>query len=115
MFQKFRILVCGGDGTVAWVLSVIDELKLHDKCSVAILPLGTGNDLSRILGWGPGYDGSNIKKILQAIESATVSKMDRWDVQIKEKGKDQPINYVMNNYFSVGYDKEKKKKERKKE
>lgn len=30
-FSTFRILVCGGDGSVGWVLSEIDALGLHKQ------------------------------------------------------------------------------------
>lgn len=30
-FDTFRILVCGGDGSVGWVLSEIDSLSLHKQ------------------------------------------------------------------------------------
>ena len=30
-FDTFRILVCGGDGSVGWVLSEIDALTLHKQ------------------------------------------------------------------------------------
>ena len=30
-FDQFRILVCGGDGSVGWVLSEIDKLDLHKQ------------------------------------------------------------------------------------
>ena len=46
-----------GDGTVGWILSAVEDLNLAPPPRVALLPLGTGNDLSRVLGYGSGHVG----------------------------------------------------------
>ena len=62
---KVRILVCGGDGTVAWILQTMESMtEIEPKPPVGILPLGTGNDLARVLGWGGGYSNDLISELL---------------------------------------------------
>ncbi len=52
---KVKLLACGGDGTVGWLLSVLDRVNIDPAPPVSVLPLGTGNDLSRSLGEGEMY------------------------------------------------------------
>uniref|UniRef100_A0A8C1XXX0 Diacylglycerol kinase n=1 Tax=Cyprinus carpio TaxID=7962 RepID=A0A8C1XXX0_CYPCA len=78
-FDNFRILVCGGDGSVGWVLSEIDKLNLHKQCQLGVLPLGTGNDLARVLGWGPSCDDdTQLPQILEKLERASTKMLDRY-------------------------------------
>ena len=44
---NIKLLACGGDGTVGWLLSVLDKVTIDPPPAVGVLPLGTGNDLSR--------------------------------------------------------------------
>lgn len=48
--KDYKILVCGGDGTIGWVLQCLDNVGQDSECSsppCAIVPLGTGNFFSR--------------------------------------------------------------------
>uniref|UniRef100_A0A8P4G7A6 Diacylglycerol kinase n=1 Tax=Dicentrarchus labrax TaxID=13489 RepID=A0A8P4G7A6_DICLA len=107
---NLRILACGGDGTVGWILSTLDELQMNPQPPVAVLPLGTGNDLARTLNWGGGYTDEPVSKVLCHVEDGSVVQLDRWNllvensaVQPEEGTQKLPLN-VFNNYFSLGFD-----------
>uniref|UniRef100_A0A8D3D9Z6 Diacylglycerol kinase n=1 Tax=Scophthalmus maximus TaxID=52904 RepID=A0A8D3D9Z6_SCOMX len=112
--HNLRILACGGDGTVGWILSCLDELALNPQPPVAVLPLGTGNDLARTLNWGGGYTDEPLSKILSHVEDGTVVQLDRWNLQVEanpsagaevdEQQTDKLPLDVFNNYFSLGFD-----------
>ncbi|XP_029681281.1 diacylglycerol kinase iota isoform X3 [Takifugu rubripes] len=107
---NLRVLACGGDGTVGWILSTLDELQMNPQPPVAVLPLGTGNDLARTLNWGGGYTDEPVSKVLCHVEDGTVVQLDRWNLLVEksttppEEGTQKlPLN-VFNNYFSLGFD-----------
>ncbi|XP_061922425.1 diacylglycerol kinase iota isoform X4 [Entelurus aequoreus] len=107
---NLRILACGGDGTVGWILSTLDELQMTPQPPVAVLPLGTGNDLARTLNWGGGYTDEPVSKVLCHVEDGSVVQLDRWNLHVEksavqpEDGTQKlPLN-VFNNYFSLGFD-----------
>ena len=110
--SNVRVLCCGGDGTAGWVMSSMENLQLIRKPPIALLPLGTGNDLSRVSGWGSSYSDEPLSQILFQVEAATVRALDRWDVGVTPlaselrdpSGKDDVPVRVMSNYFSVGAD-----------
>ncbi|XP_015487001.1 diacylglycerol kinase zeta isoform X4 [Parus major] len=118
MYRKvhnLRILACGGDGTVGWILSILDQLRINPPPPVAILPLGTGNDLARTLNWGGGYTDEPLSKILSHVEDGNIVQLDRWNLHVEpnpdanpeekdEAAADKLPLDVFNNYFSLGFD-----------
>eukprot|EP00063_Salmo_salar_P007055 XP_013981890.1 PREDICTED: diacylglycerol kinase zeta-like isoform X6 [Salmo salar] len=118
MYRKvhnLRILACGGDGTVGWILSALDQLQLNPQPAVAILPLGTGNDLARTLNWGGGYTDEPVSKLLSHVEDGNVVQLDRWNLTVEpnqDAGADEKDEHqtdklpldIFNNYFSLGFD-----------
>ncbi|XP_011504566.1 PREDICTED: diacylglycerol kinase theta [Ceratosolen solmsi marchali] len=125
--KNYKILVCGGDGTVGWVLQCLDNVGQDSECSspaCAIVPLGTGNDLARVLRWGSGYTGGEDPlNLLRDVIDAEEIRLDRWTVVFHPEEKEDksqtlvPNNavagstsedntqiFVMNNYFGIGLD-----------
>lgn len=148
VFTRLRILVCGGDGTVAWIISALEKRDarvnkheyptnrsrsgdnnvqgVHQDAEVetgnankssefkrkphrrwppiAILPLGTGNDLARMHGWGGGYNNESLITILEQISESYASLLDVWEVTISDtkNKKIQTKNFF--NYLGVGAD-----------
>lgn len=50
------------------------------------MPLGTGNDLARVLGWGSSCDDdAHLPQILERYESASTKMLDRWSIMVFEK------------------------------
>ena len=75
-------VAAGGDGTVSWVAELI-----HDACAlvgtrnvppIAILSLGTGNELARVTGWGAAYDGRSLVPFVRDVASGKVIGVDSW-------------------------------------
>ncbi|RWS29494.1 diacylglycerol kinase theta-like protein [Leptotrombidium deliense] len=125
--KDYKILVCGGDGTVGWVLQCLDNVGQDSECQsppCAVVPLGTGNDLARVLRWGSGYTGGEDPlTVLKDVIDAEEIRLDRWtvvfhtDEAVKAEDKpglpanssgstseDNTAIYVMNNYFGIGID-----------
>jgi len=97
--ENYRIMVCGGDGTIGWVLQCLDNVGQDSECCsppCAIVPLGTGNDLARVLRWGPGYTGGeDAITLLRDLIDAEEIRLDRWTVVFHpdEKAEDKmPVN-----------------------
>lgn len=75
------------------------------------MPLGTGNDLSRALGWGPQIEGQfDFEDVLRKIEAATPVPLDRWLVELRPSVRHLGLRFKpgrsirFNNYFSIGVD-----------
>jgi len=106
-----RVIACGGDGTIAWIIQGIINCGFENLPQIGMIPLGTGNDLSRMLGWGPGYCGEEIETILANLLKAKPKPIDLWNCYLTpwnpetgEIKEDQTTKHIMLNYFNLGFD-----------
>lgn len=118
-----RFIVCGGDGTVTWILKELEKSGAQGPCG--IVPLGTGNDLARSLGWGSHLRHiSDLPHYLRLFAEADEVPLDSWrltltsdealpvDHKFHTPGshprpiEGDPLTFVgyFQNYFSVGLD-----------
>uniref|UniRef100_A0A0E0I9A0 diacylglycerol kinase (ATP) n=1 Tax=Oryza nivara TaxID=4536 RepID=A0A0E0I9A0_ORYNI len=86
--HNLRVMVAGGDGTVGWVLGCLGDLYVQNRepiPPVAVIPLGTGNDLSRSFGWGAsfpfGWKAAAKRSLYKAI-FGSVSCLDSWHIVV---------------------------------
>jgi len=126
--KPIRTVVGGGDGTVMWADSEAEKHGIDTPTQVVfgIMPLGTGNDFSRVAGWG-GDNPSGVKdnnwalltNLVKAWMAAIPRPHDVWEVSLaveEDEGKITKIGktkeeedigkkllvFPMINYFSIG-------------
>ncbi|XP_078171622.1 diacylglycerol kinase 4-like isoform X1 [Carex rostrata] len=86
--ENLRIMVAGGDGTIGWLLGCLAELKLQNREPVppiGIIPLGTGNDLSRSFGWGASFPFAwrqAVKRSIYKVITGPICRLDSWKVTV---------------------------------
>jgi len=101
-----RILVAGGDGTVGWILNAVEKINnlAEHTPPVAVLPLGTGNDLARVLGWGVSVDVDELPSFLDNIQHASTIYLDWWEMIAYTDKKVEQRRVSFSNYLGIGVD-----------
>ena len=88
-----RVILAGGDGTVQPILAQL----LHGQHQLALLPLGTGNDLARVLG----VYGLYWRTALELALHAPCSRMDVGQVRLSS-GQEQALYFASS--LACGFD-----------
>lgn len=83
-----RVVAVGGDGTVHLVVNGLMQLAPDERPALCVLPMGTGNDLARTLGFDPDEKAETLVTRLRDAELRTV------DVLRAES--DGTTKYIMN-------------------
>jgi diacylglycerol kinase (ATP) len=111
---RLRLVACGGDGTVNWVVSLMNAFfgpdNLDARPPIAVIPFGTGNDMSRALGWGGGMDSNSIRNIASRLDairkSRQIQEIDVWKILLTTLEASTSKTHQMLSYFSIGVDAE---------
>ena len=105
------ICICGGDGSISWASSIIDKCVTKIFPKICVVPMGTGNDFSRTLGWGiKNLSDVKLFQLLEKIQICLnlnrVSNVDWWNIEYldcdEEEIKHMPTKMLC--YLSFGYD-----------
>ena len=89
------LIAVGGDGTVSSVLSIMLTSENADKVKIGLIPLGTGNDLARVLHLYKPFVDKGLLYLVRRLLMAKSRPFDIWTVNGK---------YALANYFSAGID-----------
>lgn len=88
------VVACGGDGTASSVAALV-AARGAAAPALGVVPLGTGNDLARVLGWR-GW--SDVGSLVAALTVAPRRLLDRWRVE------GPGLDRGWCNYLSLGLD-----------
>jgi diacylglycerol kinase (ATP) len=88
------VVACGGDGTASSLAEVV-AARGAAAPALGVVPLGTGNDLARVLGW-QGW--SDVRALVAALAVAARRPLDRWRIDGPGLGRGWC------NYLSLGVD-----------
>lgn len=72
------IVIAGGDGTVSAVVRILASLAAPPP--FAVVPLGTGNDLARSLGWWATWRHGGLDAFWAGVVAGRVESMDLWSL-----------------------------------
>lgn len=110
---EVRVIVAGGDGTFSWVADTVEKRNMS-HVRLIVIPLGSGNDMSRALGWGKKFPGMNrLPDYVDCIQHARAHKLDVWRLAAvndgsiplpDEGGVSHGARPLMCNYLSLGAD-----------
>jgi diacylglycerol kinase family enzyme len=89
------IIAVGGDGTATAVFNVLLRNAQFRHIKIGLIPLGTGNDLARVLNLYSALVDRGLLYIVRKLVVAKSRDFDLWKVN---------GNFAMANYFSAGID-----------
>jgi len=92
-----KIVVVGGDGTFSLVAEIMFQEKI--TAALALMPVGTGNDMARTLGYYSltkrQMNKKSIKNLLEAVQEWSHYDLDLWMIN---------NDRFFTNYFGLGLD-----------
>lgn len=105
--KDVKVVVGGGDGTMGGLVDSIYSI-LGKNITLIPMPLGTGNDLSRALGWGEGISTKkDVKYFLKYLQIKPLPTLfDLWLIRITSKKTPGKVllEVKMLLYFGIGLD-----------
>ncbi len=98
--DKDLVVLCGGDGTVSSIIAHLVHLERIP--TIAIIPIGTGNDIARGTKWMKSWSEFGLDGLFYAIKEGKVGSLDVWQMRIDKDGATKEYHFCA--YAGIGYD-----------
>jgi len=99
------LIVGGGDGTMKWAMEILAKVNppTDQVPALALIPLGTANELSRVSGWNAFRTRFNVSKYVQSVIRGPIVPIDNWKVEIAPR-EGESKSFSMICFMSIGID-----------